>query len=67
MADIICHGLVISAQEDCTSNGQGEWVETLALPIVDPGVLELGLVLLPRGTNDWCVVNEPRYQDKDAM
>lgn len=66
MERIVCHGIVISMQEDCTSNGQGEWVETLALPIIDPGVLELGLVLLPRGTNDWFVGDELRNRDNDS-
>ncbi|NCP23890.1 MAG: hypothetical protein GW854_07060 [Erythrobacter sp.] len=55
MADIIAHALVISGEENCTSNGQGEWVETVALPIIDEGTLELGLVLVPRGTNDWII------------
>ena len=32
------------AEGEVTSEGAGTWVKTVALPIVDPGVLELGLL-----------------------
>ena len=45
--------LLVSDMSEATSNGQGEWLDTFALPIKNPGVLELGLVLKPRGTKNW--------------
>ncbi|NJR80053.1 hypothetical protein [Sphingomonas corticis] len=33
--------------EEATASGRGVWTETVALPVLDPGVLELGVRFLP--------------------
>ncbi|QCB43241.1 hypothetical protein E5673_14245 [Sphingomonas sp. PAMC26645] len=35
------------ARDDVAETGPGVWIETVALPIKDPGVLELGLRFVP--------------------
>ena len=44
--------LVFTSDPDTTSMGPGRWLESFALPIRDPGTLELGLVVEPREIND---------------
>lgn len=34
-------------RDDVTDEGPGVWTETVPMPIIDPGVLELGLIFRP--------------------
>lgn len=49
---VICTGMVLSDLMDATIMGPARWIETFALPVKQPGVLELGLVLEPFEQND---------------
>ena len=43
---------VLSRGTESTSMGPGRWLESFALPIRNPGMLELALVVEPREVND---------------
>lgn len=45
--EIVINVLVLAKMSDATPQGPGTWVETVALPVVDPGVLELGVRFIP--------------------
>lgn len=53
---LVRSALVLSAGTESTSMGPGRWLESFALPIRDPGMLELALVLEPREINDGSVL-----------
>lgn len=52
LADVICGGQVRAGIMDATIMGPARWIETVALPVIRLGVLELGLVLEPYEQND---------------
>ncbi|WP_145916900.1 hypothetical protein [Erythrobacter sp. QSSC1-22B] len=52
LISLVRTALVFSADTGATSMGPGRWIESFALPIKDPGMLELALVLEPRESND---------------
>ncbi|HEV7310964.1 hypothetical protein [Sphingopyxis sp.] len=52
LGKIVSTALVFSSDISATSMGQGRWLETFALPIIDRGVMELALVLEPLECND---------------
>lgn len=52
LRDVLSAGLLYAGMDDATSMGPGLWFESFALPIVDPGVLEIAMVLEPFERND---------------
>lgn len=50
--EVLLTGLTFSGMSDATSMGPGLWIESFALPIRDPGVLEIAMVLEPFERND---------------
>lgn len=45
--DLLRIASILARREDVTPSGPGVWIEAVALPIRDPGVLELGLRFAP--------------------
>jgi len=52
LREVLSAGMLYSWTDDSTSMGPGLWIESFALPICDPGVLEIAMVLEPFERND---------------
>ncbi|GMN14868.1 hypothetical protein [Altererythrobacter sp. MTPC7] len=49
---LVCSALCLADNQNATSTGPGEWIESFALPIKDRGVFELALLVKRRQEND---------------
>ncbi len=52
LRDLVCSAAVFATSDQSTSMGPGRWIETFALPVTNPGTIELALVLEPYEVND---------------
>lgn len=52
LKDLIRSAMVFATTTQSTSMGPGRWIETFALPVANPGMIELALVLEPYEIND---------------
>lgn len=52
LRDLVCSAAVFATTTQSTSMGPGRWIETFALPVANPGMIELALVLEPYEVND---------------
>ena len=52
LVDLVRTAQVMAESMYATSMGPGRWIESFALPIKDPGVFELALVVEPHEVND---------------